>query len=275
MPLTRTRLLRSHPAAGLIALSVAALLTGCSGADPAAVDGPTPAEATSSSSSTAAPHWDYDGEEGPDHWGELAANFATCGTGTAQSPLDLPAAAEPEDDDLALSYATVGEQSVDTGHTLQLDTEPGAGLQYNGIDYSLVQVHYHDPSEHTIGGQQAPIEFHFVHKDAEGNLLVIGVMGIAGEHDDTFQPFVDAATAGATPAPASVDIAAMMPSSLQHYAYVGSLTTPPCTENVQWLVMDTPVTLGQDQIDTLEDRYDHNNRPVQALNDREVHVAGQ
>ena len=94
------------------------------------------------------------------------------------------------------------------------NTEMGQVIALAYLDAYTSLVNDLGGLQDTIGGQQAPIEFHFVHKDADGNLLVIGVMGIPGEHNDTFQPFVDAATAGATPAPASVDIAAMMPSSL-------------------------------------------------------------
>lgn len=286
MILSASRFSLSRPAAGLAALSIAALLSGCSAAAPTAenttapasssTSSPSPSAATSSSPSSApAPHWAYNGEEGPDHWGELASAFSTCRTGTAQSPIDLPSTAEPEDDDFVLAYTPVDEEATDTGHTLQLNAQPGAGLTYGGEDYTLLQLHYHDPSEHTIDGAQAPIEFHFVNKDADGNLLVIGVLGIPGEHNESFEPLVTAATAGATPAPNTANIPAMMPSSLRHFAYEGSLTTPPCTEDVQWLVMETPVELGQDQIDTLKARYDDNNRPVQPLNGREVHVADQ
>jgi carbonic anhydrase len=273
---TPLRLPPSGPAAGLIALSALALISGCSAVAPETGDDSSPTESSPSSFPTApAPHWAYDGEEGPDHWGELASTFATCGTGTAQSPIDLPSLAEPEDDDLVLAYKPVDEEATDTGHTLQLNAQPGAGLTYGGESYTLLQLHYHDPSEHTIDGEQAPIEFHFVNKDADGNLLVIGVLGIPGEHNAGFEPLVAAAIGGETPAPNTVDIPAMMPSSLSHFAYEGSLTTPPCTEDVQWLVMDTPIELGQDQIDTLQARYDGNNRPVQPLNGREVHSTHQ
>lgn len=288
----------TRPVMGLAALTLAALLAGCSTAAPTAGNSPAPeassaethtplpssspslssaAPSTSSPASASAapaPHWAYNGEEGPDHWGELASEFSTCGTGSAQSPIDLPSTAEPEEDDLVLAYSPVDEEATDTGHTLQLNVRPGAGLAYGGEDYTLLQLHYHDPSEHTIDGAHAPIEFHFVNQDSDGNLLVIGVLGITGAHNDSFDPLVAAATAGATPA-ATVDVSAMMPAALSHFAYEGSLTTPPCTEDVQWLVMDTPVELGQEQIDTLKARYDGNNRPVQPLNGREVHIADQ
>jgi carbonic anhydrase len=281
-----------RPAIGLTALAITALLSGCSTTSPAAEGpaassspsrvapapaSPTPSPVSSAPSASTAPasHWAYTGEEGPDRWGELASSFSTCGTGTAQSPVDLPSTAEPEDDDLVLAYSPVDEEAVDTGHTLQLNAQPGAGLTYGGVEYALQQVHYHDPSEHTIDGLNAPVEFHFVNRDAEGNLLVLGVLGVQGEHNEAFEPLVGAATAGVMPAASTVDVPAMMPSSLHHFAYEGSLTTPPCTEGVQWLVFDTPVQLGQDQIETLEARYDDNNRPIQPLNDRKIQVADQ
>lgn len=272
MPLpVRSRRSASFTTLSLGAVVLAALISGCSAPEqPVAVEAPS---ATASSSTP--PHWAYVGEAGPDHWGELASEFSTCATGTSQSPINLPSDAAAEADDLVLTYSPVGEEATDTGHTLQLDAQPGAGLTYNGVEYTLQQMHYHDPSEHTVDGSAAPVEFHFVHKDAEGNLLVIGVLGVAGEENPAFDPLIDAARAGGTPESATIDVQSMMPSSLQHFAYTGSLTTPPCSEGVQWLVMQAPVEVSQEQIDTLTGLYEGNNRPAQPLNERAVHVGGQ
>lgn len=262
----------------LTTLSLAVLLSGCAGAEtPEGLASPAPsspssAAATATPTASAAPHWAYEGEEGPDHWGELTSAFSTCDTGADQSPIDLPSNATPEEDNLVLAYSPTDEEAIDTGHTLQLNAQPGAGLTYNGVDYALQQLHYHDPSEHTVDGDHPPIEFHFVNKDADGDLLVIGVFGIVGSDNPSFDPLVKAAQADSTPTPDTVDLQSMMPDSLLHYAYTGSLTTPPCSEGVQWLVMETPVELGQDQIDTLTSLYEGNNRPVQPLNGREIHV---
>jgi carbonic anhydrase len=227
--------------------------------------------------STPAPtpvHWTYDGEDGPDHWGELSADYETCEAGTEQSPVDLSVADTTLSDELELDYGTVTEHVSDTGHTFQLNADADTGLTYQGTDYSLVQMHFHDPSEHTIDGVAAPVEFHFVNTDDDGHLLVISVMALEGAHNPHYEAFIDATTSRASgETTGEVDLAAMLPDSLQHFAYSGSLTTPPCTEGVQWIVMNTPVELDSAQIAELQGAYAHNSRPVQPLGDRTIGYA--
>jgi carbonic anhydrase len=229
-----------------------------------------PSQTATPSASTAPAHWTYEGEEGPEHWGELSTDYELCETGQEQSPIDLSGTSPVVEDELELDYDEIQEHVVDTGHTFQLVADDAATVEYEGTEYSLVQMHYHDPSEHTVDGEAAPVEFHFVHADKDGNLLVVGVMGIEGAENAAYEAFIDATANGSEEEVAgSVDLAAMVPADLRHFAYEGSLTTPPCSEGVQWIVMETPVELSAEQISDLEAAYGHNARPVQPLNDRE------
>ncbi|SDH91113.1 carbonic anhydrase [Agrococcus jejuensis] len=246
------------------ALAVAVALTGCaaSGDDSTAVE-------ESPAASAVAVHWSYEGEEGPDHWGELSADFGMCQDGTQQSPIDLHADDQAGTDELSVDYGTIAEHVHDTGHTFQMDADDDATLEYEGTEYALVQMHFHDPSEHTVDGEAAPVEFHFVHADDDGDLLVVGVLAVEGAHAAAFDDFIAATTQEGDVA-GDIDVAAMLPTSTAHYAYEGSLTTPPCSEGVQWLVMQEAIELDAEQIAALETAYAGNARPVQELGGRLV-----
>ena len=223
----------------------------------------------------------YDPEDGPDRWADLSDEYATCRTGVAQSPIDLPTADDASgsiSDGLSLDYPDTIDRDdvVNNGHSLQLTTSADASIQLDGHEWNLTQMHFHAPSEHTLGDVPAEAEFHFVHQDASGATVVLAVLAREGEMNMAWQPFVDTTT---TPADETVstdiDLRRLIPTALYHLRYQGSFTTPPCTEGVTWLVLDEPVALGAAQLAALRSAYDHNARPVQPLGDREVqHVEG-
>ncbi|GAB2471207.1 carbonic anhydrase family protein [Promicromonospora xylanilytica] len=215
-------------------------------------------------------HWSYDGEEGPDEWGDLSEEFAACEAGDAQSPVDLPAHADERSTEhpRITSSPTVGE-SVDTGHTIQLVPDgDGSEVEWQGVEFDLAQVHFHLPSEHTVEGAAMDAEFHLVHSAEDGRVLVIGVLAQEGDStNEAWQPFIDGAAApGSENLP--LDVAAMLPADPTFEEYAGSLTTPPCTEGVRWVIYDEPVELSADQIAVLKGAYAGNARPVQPLGDR-------
>lgn len=254
-----------------------------------------------------APHWDYAGAE---HWGELADEFATCGTGTEQSPIDLTQPVVSVIDDAVVDYRPSAASVTDNGHTVQVNFADGGTAVVDGSEYDLLQFHFHAPSEHTVDGEHSPVEGHLVHADEDGNLAVIGVMIVAAEtadeaesepaevedastdgHDDDAADAADDFDAGAAsaligqvlasvPAPGEevaldepVDASDLLPEYLMAYRYPGSLTTPPCSEGVTWSVLVQPITWTVDQIEALESFFvEENNRPVQPLNERELLV---
>ena len=222
--------------------------------------------------STSPAHWSYEGEEGPEHWGELDPSYALCADGSAQTPIDVvsPSPAELVDPELAYEAGTADVEN--TGHTIQANAAPGSVLRVGGEEYPLAQMHFHAPSEHAIDGVHSPVEAHFVHKTEDERIAVVGVLLDAGDSpNEAWQPFVDALSVeeGET-VEADLDWPALLPAEPSTIRYRGSLTTPPCTEGVSWLLMQQPLSVGAEQVDAFEAAYSENNRPVQPLSDRIV-----
>lgn len=245
-----------------------AVVTGCSNAA-----GPDDPATTAPPQEEASAEWSYDGATGPEHWGELDDEFATCSTGTAQSPIDVPGKAPLSSSPITLDHTDSDFQARDTGHTVELHALSPQHLTVDGTRYTFRQMHYHAPSEHTVDGRSFEAEFHFVHQSEDGALAVLGVLATAGKHNTHWAPFTDAVPAtrgGRTPEVTGLALTSMLPGSLDHYAYDGSLTTPPCSEGVRWLLLQAPVELSARQIEDLRSVHSGNNRPTQPLNNREI-----
>ncbi len=215
-------------------------------------------------------HWSYEGQTGPDRWSEVSAEFAACEAGKEQSPIDLNESAfDVGIEDPELHWAPSELTIIDNGHTVQANVAPGNTTMIDGVELDLIQFHFHRPSEHTMGTKAFPMELHFVHKNAEGSLAVIGVLLQIGEPNPSYdtlwshQPGV-----GAEAKVENFDLSSLLPTSLRRYTYSGSLTTPPCSEGVNWNVLSTPATLSQAQANAFA--YQGNARPVQGLGDRVV-----
>jgi carbonic anhydrase len=193
----------------------------------------------------------------------------------AQSPIDIVTAkAEPAADDepqgLQIWHSVAPVDKVeDNGHAIQVDSHTTEAM-IRGRHFRLAQFHFHAESEHTIDGKHYPLEGHFVFKAQDGRLAVVGVMFQEGQANAAAQSIIDDLKPGAAQAQHSIDIGALLPKTRGYYHYLGSLTTPPLTENVEWYVMPAPVTLSKAQIDAFQERYKHNNRKVQPLNGRPV-----
>lgn len=215
--------------------------------------------------------WSYVGETGPDHWGELDPAARACKIGTQQSPIDLhdPVSAfiaTPQIDWREVQTAEL----VNNGHTLQMNLANAGGIVREGKLYKLIQFHFHTPSEHTINGRYFPMEAHFVHQASDGTLAVIGVMFSEGANNAHLDPIWWAAPN--MPGKAAVafpfDPTDLLPKNRASMWYEGSLTTPPCSEIVDWTVLTTPVTASKSQIAVFKSLFGENNRPVQAQNRR-------
>lgn len=219
-------------------------------------------------------HWSYEGTTGPGQWGSLDSSFAVCDTGIQQSPIDLAGAASGSGSELAIQWQPTDAQVIDNGHTIQVDIDEGGSINLEGRSFRLVQFHFHLPSEHTVDGNASPLEVHFVHQAEEGDLAVIGVFSSAGEADPAIQSIQDAIP-DSSEAPvtlAEFDPRALLPEERSYFRYVGSLTTPPCSEVVSWVVMTESISASREQIDTFAALYAMNARPVQALNQRSIQV---
>lgn len=218
-------------------------------------------------------HWSYEGTTGPQKWGDLDAASKACSIGSQQSPVDIGPTIRAQLPRLDIKWPTQANTIVNNGHTIQLNFAPGGRLVLGQDSYDLLQVHFHRPSEHLIGGKDFPMEAHFVHRNAAGNLAVVGVLMEAGRRNPAFAR-VTATMPGKEGSAIKADPAfnprKLLPGKLGYYRYPGSLTTPPCSETVEWLVLATPITVAADDIAAFAKLYPMNARPVQKANRRAV-----
>lgn len=216
-------------------------------------------------------HWEYEGDRGPEAWGELSPEFKLCEEGIEQSPIDIPKN-WPLERKLELHYRPSGFEAVDNGHTIQFNVEAGNFLMIGPKRYELKQIHFHTPSEHFFNGRSSILEAHFVHATAKGELAVLGSMiepGILNkEYQKIWAHIPKKAGESQKPRGKLFDPRALLPEDLSVYAYPGSLTTPPCSEKVSWNVLRESVQMSQDQINRFRARYRLNARPIQPLNER-------
>ena len=218
-------------------------------------------------------HWTYSGNEGPEHWGELSDKFALCSTGKNQSPINISGLIEAELQPISFSYAAASKDILNNGHTIQVNYNAGSYITVDGIDFELKQFHFHAPSENLINGKSYPMEAHLVHADKDGNLAVIGVMFVEGKENKALTQAWEKMPKQANDKQTLTGVAAidLLPKNHDYYRFNGSLTTPPCSEGVRWLVMKNAVSASKAQIETFTNAMHHaNNRPVQATNARPV-----
>lgn len=231
-------------------------------------------DTTVAASTTSLPHWTYEGEEGPENWGDLSPSYAACADGSAQTPIDVTNVVQSDLTDPIFDYGVKSATVINNGHTIQANSADGNSMTVDDASTPLKQIHFHSPSEHTINGKSAAAEVHFVHKTDAGVISVVGVMIVEGpDANAAWQPYVEAlSTKKDTETSVELDWSAMLPVKHTTYRYTGSLTTPPCTEGVNWFLMTNPVSLSADQIAAFSAAYEGNNRPVQPLNGREIQL---
>ena len=218
-------------------------------------------------------HWTYKGKAGPSHWGALDSAYALCARGKAQSPINIVPAAPLQLPGLSIAYLPSAINILNNGHTIQVNYDSGSSILVEQTRYQLLQFHFHEPSEHRINGKGAPAELHLVHRSADGHLAVIGVLLQSGKANPAFATLwthLPAAEGPVQHIDAHVNAADLLPTGHATYRYDGSLTTPPCSEGVKWLVMAAPVMLSPEQIAALKAALPPDNRPVQPLNHRKV-----
>ena len=219
-------------------------------------------------------HWGYIGESGSQNWGNLSPEFQLCKTGIQQSPIDLQGAVAAELSPIEIDYQESPLRIVNNGHTIQVNYESGSSIKLDGQTFNLVQFHFHDPSEHTIDKKPFDMELHLVHRSEAGALAVIGVLMKQGQHNAALQPIWDAFPSRQEPEQVvktvKVNAEEFLPKDRKVYRYFGSLTTPPCSQGVNWIVMQQPIELSQNQIQRFANLISIDARPVQPLNNRFV-----
>ena len=260
---------------GLFLSSAAMAETAQPAADAAgASPGQVPAASSDSKPAEKPAHWSYGGSEGPAYWGELSADYSQCSIGRNQSPVDLNQddAIRSNKDSVQVDYQPMGYELVNNGHTLQATPQGSQPpLQIGSRTFTLKQFHFHDPSEHTFKGRHFPLELHLVHGAEDGALAVLAVVFQEGDENPALAPLVaESLSRGQTRKLAEpLDIRPLLPKKLSYFRLNGSLTTPPCSEGVTWVVFSSPVKASKAQIEALgQIMGGPNNRPVQPLNAR-------
>lgn len=217
------------------------------------------------------PSWSYEGEQDPENWAALSDDFAACGAGREQSPIDISSAASDGGGEVVFDYRSPALEIINKGYLVQVKVEPGDTAILDGEPYELLQFHFHSPSEHTVGGHSTPLEAHFVHQNAAGEIAVVGVLFEAGAADDALgviASHLPHSKGSVKIEGATVNGAELLPTSTAFTAYSGSFTTPPCTEGVRWYVMKHAVTASPEQIAAMRAVVPPNARPTQPLNGR-------
>jgi carbonic anhydrase len=218
-----------------------------------------------------APHWGYDGEGAPAHWGELQADFRVCDLGTEQSPVDLRNGVRADVGTVEPTFHDMPLVVLNNGHTIQVNCATGSQTMINGTRFDLLQFHFHHPSEHLLSGKKFDMEMHFVHRSQAGQLAVLGVFIQPGATNLALEPIWAAMPSEAGPAReagGTVRPAALLPTARNYFRYMGSLTTPPCSEGVLWTVYRDPIEASPEQIRRFAALFPVNARPAQSANRR-------
>ncbi|WP_348922977.1 carbonic anhydrase [Enterococcus rotai] len=203
-------------------------------------------------------HFEYGKQE---NWQQIS--------GKMQSPIDIPRTSVEkmkENGTIEVDYSTKITKAENNGHSIQV-TDSGTAT-INQRQFELSQFHFHAESEHTIDGNHYPLEAHFVNQAQDGRLAVIAVFFEEGVDNKGFQEVLDDVSDGKKTE--ILDIQSMFPENKSYYHYLGSLTTPPLTENVEWYILKNPVQVSKNQIKKFQEFYDHNNRNIQSLNNRVI-----
>jgi carbonic anhydrase len=216
-------------------------------------------------------HWSYEGETGPARWGKLNPLWAKCDSGARQSPIDIRDGIKVDLEPVVVDYQPTSFNVLDNGHTVQVNLGTGNRITLTGRTYELQQFHFHRPAEEKVDGRGFGMVAHLVHKDSDGRLAVIAVLMEAGKPHSLVQtiwnnlpleknePLVPTST---------IDVSQLLPQRREYYTYMGSLTTPPCSEGVLWIVMKEPIQVSEQQMAIFARLYPMNARPVQASSGR-------
>lgn len=220
--------------------------------------------------------WGYSGDVSPDKWGSLSEEYSECSDGKQQSPVDIAGYSPGEGPALSFQYGDDGTHMDNTGLFVRVNHEGDSRMRVGAREYTLSQAHAHYPSEHTIEGERFPLEIHLVHEREDGGFAVLSVLYRLGAANTAIQTMVDGAprSVGSTEMDAPMNATGFLPEKAGYYSYPGSLTTPPCSEGVEWLVLSEIQEVSEEQVAQLTALTGGgtNNRPVQPLGGRRITV---
>lgn len=224
-------------------------------------------------------NWSYEGNTGPEKWGTLVKEFEVCKIGTQQAPLNIDTKSLVKNTAISVQTAyqpATGAVVLNNGHTIQINASTAGSVKLVGKNYQFVQVHFHTPSEETVDAKHYPFNAHLVHINTDdGEELKIGVIGVffkeGKENAALKEAFVSMpAKEGKATLSSTFDLNGLIPSDKNVYTYTGSLTTPPCSEAVDFYIMKEPVEMSAEQLAAFKKLFPMNARPIQQLNNRKI-----
>jgi carbonic anhydrase len=218
-------------------------------------------------------HWSYEGESGPANWSKINSDWAKCGTGKRQSPIDIRDGIKVDLEQITFDYHPSSFSEVDNGHTIQVTVGGGNFITIGNRTYELMQFHFHRPSEERINGKGTEMVVHLVHKDVEGKLAVVAVLLERGQQHSLIQTVWNnlPLEKHEVVSPSIVlDLKEVLPERRDYFTFMGSLTTPPCTEGVLWVVMKQTMQASPAQMALFSRLYPLNARPVQSSSGRVI-----
>jgi len=223
---------------------------------------------------TSGDHWGYTGKTGPSHWADLSKENALCHDGHHQSPVNITKSVKAQLPPLEFNYHPIPLIIENNGHTIKITADKAGDLKIGGTIYHLMQFHTHEPSDEAINGKRAVMVVHLVHQDDNNHLAVVSVLL---DESKTTNPLLEKLTkflpkrpGEAQPHQEKIDINQLLPTEKNYYTYEGSLTTPPCTEAVKWIILKQHMPITANDLIQYQKLYPRNARPLQPLNDREV-----
>jgi carbonic anhydrase len=232
---------------------------------------PRAAAAPAKHDAAEAPHWSYDGEGGPAAWGQMKPEFSACSAGRRQSPIDIREGIRLALDPVTFDYRPSAFKVNDNGHTIQVNLAAGNSIEVLGQRFELIQFHFHRPSEESIDGRRFDMVAHFVHKSLEGRLAVVAVLIERGSAQGQLQQVwnnLPLEKGDSVSARGLLDLERLLPTERGYFTYMGSLTTPPCSEGVLWMVMKQPLQASAEQLGVFARLYPMNARPIQSASGR-------
>lgn len=218
-------------------------------------------------------HWDYDGLESPEHWAELDPEYKTCSEGHRQSPIALNSKdSQPSKQQLLIAYLPTKAHMINNGYTIEIDMDEENYIVVDDKRFKLIQLHFHADSEHTLEDVQYPAEMHLVHQADDGQLAVLALL-IKISETTQFDYIADKAPEPGEQKQVKLHLEKIIPDNRERFVYQGSLTTPPCSENVRWMVFKQPLQVHEGQLQKFKAYYSHNYRPTQNTFEREIFLA--
>lgn len=219
-------------------------------------------------------HWGYSGHAGPDNWGNLSPEYSDCRKGTQQSPIDISTSVNNDMHPIKTFYKSTPLKVLNNGHAIQVNYNPGSYMMIGSHKYKLLQFHFHSPSENKVKGKAFDMEMHLVHKADNGEIAVLAVFLKKGEKNATLQKIWDSMPlkAGKTKSSGgSINVTDLLSSTESYWHFTGSFTTPPCTENVVWSILQNPISVSDAQVKKFLSVIGEDARPVQPVNTRTIY----